>query len=57
MLQIVQQLKKNKLVFLELLQGVDPKLVYWKQEEDKWCLLEILCHLYDEEQDLSLIHI
>lgn len=51
MLQIVQQLKKNKLVFLELLQDVDPDLVYWKPAEDKWCLLEILCHLYDEEQD------
>ncbi|MGD8307648.1 MAG: DinB family protein, partial [Ignavibacteria bacterium] len=23
----------------------------WKQNENKWCLLEIICHLYDEERE------
>ena len=51
MQHIVEQLQKNKFVFLELLQDIDPDMSHWKQAEDKWCLLEILCHLYDEERD------
>jgi len=48
---VISELKKNKTVFAELLKNLDPELIYWKQNTDKWCLLEILCHLYDEERE------
>jgi len=51
MFHVAQQLQKNKLVFLELLKDVGLDTIHWKQANDKWCLLEILCHLYDEERD------
>lgn len=51
MLYVIQQLEKNKLVFLELLKDISPNRTHWKQANDKWCLLEILCHLYDEERE------
>ncbi len=51
MLQVAQQLQHNKLVFLELLKDVELGMIHWKQDKDTWCLLEILCHLYDEERD------
>ena len=49
MLRIAKQLQKNKMVFFELLKDVETEMIHWKQTENKWCLLEILCHLYDEE--------
>jgi len=51
MTDIVKQLKKNKLVFLELLQVEDTDFIKWRPAKDKWCILEIICHLYDEERD------
>jgi hypothetical protein len=48
---IIEQLEKNKAVFRDLLTGVQDDLIRWKQLPDKWCLLEIACHLYDEERD------
>lgn len=46
---ILRQLKQNKDVFISLLKGVDKDMYLWKQAPEKWCLLEIVCHLYDEE--------
>ncbi|MBT8303466.1 MAG: DinB family protein [Bacteroidia bacterium] len=51
MIDITKQLKLNKLVFLELLKGVDSDFITWRPSKEKWCLLEIICHLYDEERD------
>lgn len=48
---IIGELEKNKLVFLDLLKDVDSDMILWRQQKDKWCLLEIVCHLYDEERD------
>ncbi len=47
---IVEQFQKNKLVFYDLFKNENKKLFLWKQTPEKWCLLEILCHLYDEER-------
>ena len=47
--QIKNELKRNKSVFNELLSNVSEDLYLWKPQPDKWCLLEIICHLHDEE--------
>ena len=49
-MDITDQLQKNKFVFQSLLEDVQPELITWRPRPDKWCLLEIVCHLYDEEQ-------
>ena len=49
-MNIAEQLQKNKLVFQSLLENVPRELILWRPRPDKWCLLEIICHLYDEEQ-------
>jgi hypothetical protein len=49
-MKVLEQLQKNKLVFKSLLEGIQPELVTWRPRPDKWCMLEIVCHLYDEEQ-------
>ena len=49
-MDIAEQLQKNKFVFQSLLEEVQPELITWRSRPDKWCLLEIVCHLYDEEQ-------
>lgn len=48
---IIKDLWKNKEVFLHLLVGIEKQQYLWKPEEGKWCLLEIVCHLYDEERE------
>ena len=48
---IIGQFQKNKNVFLHLFKNEKKDLYLWKQNPEKWCLLEILCHLYDEERD------
>jgi len=49
-MKIIEQLQKNKLVFKSLLEDIHPELITWRPRPDKWCMLEIVCHLYDEEQ-------
>jgi DinB superfamily len=46
---IINELQRNKFVFKELLQNLDSKIIVWKPNPQKWCLLEIVCHLQDEE--------
>ena len=48
---IIRELQKNKFVFKELLQNLDSKIITWKPDPEKWCLLEIVCHLLDEESE------
>jgi len=48
---IIDEFQKNKAIFCGLLDNVDNVMVLWKQAPGKWCLLEIVCHLYDEERD------
>lgn len=46
---IIAGLKKNRETFRGLLEKVTTDEIYWSQGPGKWCLLEIVCHLHDEE--------
>lgn len=48
---IIQELSRNRDVFKELLTGLTEEEYLWKPKPEKWCLLEIICHLYDEERE------
>lgn len=48
---IISELQNNIDVFHSLLHGLDTDLQIWKPAPPKWSLLEIVCHLYDEERD------
>ena len=50
-LEIAQELKRNQKVFKHLFHGLNREQYLWKPQPDKWCLLEILCHLHDEERE------
>ncbi|HMG14240.1 MAG TPA: DinB family protein [Saprospiraceae bacterium] len=50
-LHIISQLEKNTGVFKALFEGVTKEEYEWKQAPEKWCMLEIICHLYDEEKE------
>lgn len=47
--KIIQELKRNKNIFKGLLENIPPEEHLWKPKPGKWCLLEIICHLLDEE--------
>ena len=49
--RIIENLQANLPVFRELLTNKSEKEYTWKPEQSKWCLLEIVCHLRDEEQE------
>ncbi|GAB1856807.1 DinB family protein [Flavobacteriaceae bacterium MHTCC 0001] len=46
---VIIQLGQNKAVFEQLLEGVSKADYLWRPKPEKWCLLEIVCHLLDEE--------
>lgn len=48
---IIQALSKNGAVFQSMLTGLSSQEYLWKPQPEKWCLLEIVCHLYDEERE------
>lgn len=47
---IKDNLAQNGMVFHSLLSGLKENEFTWKSSPEKWCLLEIVCHLYDEER-------
>jgi hypothetical protein len=49
--KIINGLSENRNVFKELLSHLQEDVYLWKSSSDKWCLLEIVCHLYDEERE------
>ncbi len=49
--KIFEELNRNKYIFKGLLENIDDDEYLWKPNPDKWCLLEIICHLRDEEVD------
>lgn len=49
--KIIQELERNQKVFEGLLTGLSKEEYLWKPFPEKWCLLEIVCHLYDEEKE------
>jgi hypothetical protein len=48
---IIYQLQQNADVFNSLLQNIVEDEYKWKPEPAKWCLLEVVCHLHDEERE------
>ncbi len=48
---ILEELTRNKKVFKSLFENASQQLYLWKPAPGKWCLLEILCHLHDEERE------
>ncbi len=49
--KIIGELSRNKDVFKALLFGLPKEQYLWKSSSEKWNLLEITCHLYDEERE------
>ena len=49
--RIIEDLSRNREVFRELLKDIQEQLYLWKPGPEKWCLLEVICHLYDEERE------
>lgn len=47
--QIIAQIKSNKQVFEHQFKDLSKEQYNWKPAPEKWSLLEILCHLHDEE--------
>ena len=47
----ITQLKANLDLYESLFKALEEDLILWRQAPEKWCLLEIVCHLYDEERD------
>ncbi len=47
----ITTLESNAATFRALLSGVPSEIHLWKQNPEKWSLLEIACHLYDEERE------
>ena len=46
---IIDELARNREVFRVLLEGKSAEEANWRPAPDKWSLLEIVCHLRDEE--------
>ncbi|MDQ3193498.1 MAG: DinB family protein [Bacteroidota bacterium] len=47
---VIDHLSRNSNTYNSLLSGIHREEYLWRPEPEKWCLLEIVCHLYDEEQ-------
>jgi hypothetical protein len=47
----IRSFESNKMVFKELFGGVSDSVYNWREADDKWNLLEVLCHLHDEERE------
>ena len=47
----INELSSNITTFEGLLTTVSPEQIQWKQDVSKWSLLEVVCHLYDEERE------
>ena len=44
-----KQFEKNTELFKLLCDTRDQGFIHWKKDENSWSLLEIICHLRDEE--------
>lgn len=49
--EVINQLDSNSAVFENLFINTPSDMIKWKPSEEKWCLLEIISHLYDEERE------
>ena len=48
---LINGLMQNSDVFKGLLENVSVDQQVWKTKPDKWSLLEVVCHLFDEERE------
>jgi hypothetical protein len=48
---IIKQLENNQQVFESLLINKATEEYLWRSQPGKWNLLEVVCHLYDEEHE------
>ncbi len=48
---IISQLESNISVFSELFTNIPDELIHWRSQPEKWNILEIACHLLDEERE------
>ena len=48
---IIQNLETNASSFKSLLENISDEQAHWKPSLEKWSLLEIVNHLYDEERE------
>ena len=49
--QIIRRLTKNGSVFRYLVENITNEQARWKPAENKWSILEVVNHLYDEERE------
>ena len=49
--EIITALDQNKNIFKAMFEGVSTEEILFRPKPEKWCLLEIVCHLYDEERE------
>lgn len=49
--RVIAELARNRSVFEALLSETQTKAALWKPASDQWSLLEVTCHLYDEERE------
>ena len=49
--QIIDQLECNRLIFQALLTDRTPEEYNFRPDKNSWSILEILCHLHDEERE------
>ena len=47
----IARFSANRQVFASLLRGVTDEQARWKPSSDKWSMLEVVNHLYDEERE------
>lgn len=48
---LIDRLTRHGEVFRAMFNGLSPEEIRWKPAPEKWCALEIICHLYDEERE------
>lgn len=48
---VIAELERNRKVFKETLADMPQTLINWKANPKDWSLLEIICHLVDEEKE------
>ena len=49
--QVIKGLKRNKGVFAALLENRTEEEYRFKPSQQQWCMLEVICHLLDEERE------
>ena len=47
----IDRFSRNRQVFTGLVGNIAPDQAKWKPEPDKWAILEVVNHLYDEERE------